>query len=242
MLKKIANLVRCVATQLIALYFMLGSPSPIWAAVDRPSDLCGRALQLAAAETGVPIAVLRAISMIESGRSIEGAIEPWPWAVNMQGAGHWFNSRREALTFIKVSRSAGAESFDVGCFQINFRWHGHAFPSIEAMIDPETNARYAADFLAQLYEEFGDWSAAAGAYHSRTAEFANRYRSRFDRTFATLSQEEEGPTPTRSYTPEPVQPTPNTFPLLVVTGSQGHMGSLVPLSGTKPTSPRLVME
>ena len=56
--------------------------------------------------------------------------------------------------------------------QINYRWHGHAFPSLEAMFDPEWTATYAAQFLRTLYEERGDWSAAAGAYHSLTPELA----------------------------------------------------------------------
>ena len=64
--------------------------------------------------------------------------------------------------------AAGRRSFDVGCFQINYHWHGHNFPSLEAMFDPDTGADYAARFLQSLYAERGNWSAAAGAYHSQT--------------------------------------------------------------------------
>ena len=70
--------------------------------------------------------------------------------------------------------------------QINYRWHGHAFPTLDDMFDPEWTATYAAQFLRTLYEERGDWSAAAGAYHSLTPEFANIYRARFDRIVAGL--------------------------------------------------------
>ena len=72
--------------------------------------------------------------------------------------------------------------------QINYRWHGHAFPSLEDMFDPEWTATYAAQFLRTLYEERGSWSAAAGAYHSLTPELAQKYRARFDRLLAGLDR------------------------------------------------------
>ena len=42
------------------------------------------------------------------------------------------------------------------------------FPSLESMFDPQVGAGYAARFLKSLYAERGNWSAAAGAYHSQT--------------------------------------------------------------------------
>mgnify|MGYP000052600114 CR=1 FL=1 len=44
--------------------------------------------------------------------------------------------------------------------------------------DPLTNARYAARFLNELYAPRNDWSRAASAYHSATAEHAEPYRQR----------------------------------------------------------------
>ena len=98
----------------------------------------------------------------------------WPWAINREGKGYWFKTREEALAFAKASLAEGRTSFDVGCVQINYRWHGHAFPSLEDMFDPEWTATYAAQFLRTLYEERGSWSAAAGAYHSLTPELARQ--------------------------------------------------------------------
>ena len=92
----------------------------------------------------------------------------------------------EALAFARASVAAGRTSFDVGCFQINYFWHGRNFPSLEAMFDPETGADYAASFLKSLYQERGDWSAAAGAYHSQLPDRAGVYRTRFDRILAGL--------------------------------------------------------
>ncbi len=54
------------------------------------------------------------------------------------------------------------------------------------MFDPDTGADYAAQFLKSLYAERGNWSAAAGAYHSQTPARASVYRARFDRIIAGL--------------------------------------------------------
>ncbi|MCX7890624.1 MAG: transglycosylase SLT domain-containing protein [Rhodobacteraceae bacterium] len=155
-------------------------------AVGDPAAICEAAAREAAATTGVPLAVLMAISLTETGRRQAGRMRPWPWTVNMEGAGHWFADREAALAYVAREFARGARSFDVGCFQINYRWHGHAFPSVEAMFDPRANAIYAARFLARLHAEAGDWSLAAGAYHSRTPAFAERYRARFDRFVRAL--------------------------------------------------------
>ncbi len=158
--------------------------------VAETSALCDAAAAHAAAKRDVPLAVLRALTLTETGRKLDGAHRAWPWTVNMEGEGVWFDGPDDALAYVRGRHKRGARSFDVGCFQINYKWHGDAFPSFEAMFDPTDNADYAAQFIRALYEEFGDWSKAAGAYHSRSPEFAEKYRKRFDRILASL-----GPAP-----------------------------------------------
>lgn len=151
--------------------------------------LCLAAADAAAEAEGIPPAVLRALTRTETGRSRGGKLQPWPWTVNMEGAGHWFDSRAEALAYVEREQARGARSFDVGCFQINHRWHGQHFASVDAMFDPAVNAAYAARFVRELYDETGDWSRAAGYFHSRTPQFYERYRSRFDRLLAAAEGE-----------------------------------------------------
>ena len=180
-------------------------------------ELCERAIGHGAAEVGIPEAVLRAIALTETGRWERGRLRPWPWAVNREGQGHWFATRDEKLAFAHASVAAGRHSFDMGCFQINFHWHGHGFPSLEAMADPETGAVYAARFLRDLYGEFGSWSAAAGAYHSRTPEHADRYRARFDRILAGLGGEAAPPDPAVAEAPRAPIPTRRVRGPLIIT-------------------------
>ncbi|MFS4437038.1 lytic transglycosylase domain-containing protein [Paracoccaceae bacterium GXU_MW_L88] len=144
-----------------------------------------------AASGHVPAEVLAAITITETGRNGQ----PWPWTVNLEGKGHWFDTRDAALAFARKARAAGRTSFDVGCFQVNYRWHGEYFASLEDMFEPRVNAAYASKFLGDLFNETGSWSAAAGAYHSRTPKYANIYRARFDRIIAQLDL------PAQSYQP-----------------------------------------
>ena len=195
--------------------------------------ICENAALVAARESGVPIDVLRAISLTETGRKNADGFLPWPWTVNMEGAGKWFDTRQEARAYVGKHFDRGARSFDVGCFQINYRWHGHAFRSIDEMFDPLANARYAASFLSDLHDELGSWSKAAGAYHSRTPKFARKYTARFDRIRSRLPE----PQPVTLAVAEPIapQPTPeiiariNRYPLLQP-GGPASRGSLVPLN------------
>jgi len=217
---------------------MLAADAAAARTVADPSQLCEIAAQRAARATGVPIAVLRAISLTETGRRRGGQTVPWPWTVNMEGKGEWFADPASAQTYVDAHFRRGARSFDVGCFQLNYKWHGKGFTSIEQMFDPEANALYAARFLADLYREMGDWSRAAGAYHSRTPQYATRYRKQFDRFLARLgaghlagpdSPAASFPAPLESL-PEIAEPRVNTFPLLQAGGAVHGMGSLVPLA------------
>ncbi len=213
---------------------LLVAASAVRPSTDLPA-LCDRAASEAAARSGVPLSVLRAITLAETGRALSGAFRPWPWTVNMEGAGHWFATRDEALAFVRKEYARGARSFDVGCFQINYKWHGQAFDSVEQMFDPEANAAYAAAFLRRLYESEGSWPQAAGAYHSLTPEFADRYRERFERIHAGLAGT---PAPVveipdivaAANRNAPPAPRENRFPLFIA-GAPGSAGSLVPRGG-----------
>lgn len=175
---------------------------------------------MAAQDTGVPIDILLAISRVESGRATDGALAPWPWTINADGTGRFYETKAEAVAAAEAHLTDGTGTFDIGCFQLNIRWHGQAFSTFEDMFDPEKNAEYAARFLISLYEEAGTWAGAVQAYHSRTPELAQAY---LDRVKAVLE------TPGATDLP-PLVPMvrENNFPLLQA-GAQGAFGSVVPM-------------
>ena len=205
-------------------------------------EICDQAAQYAAQKTGVPISVLQAITRTETGRKRNGTMQPWPWTVNMEGKGVWFPSEDQARAYVYKNYKRGARSFDIGCFQINYKWHGREFASIEEMFQPIPNALYAAKFLQKLYREKQDWSKAAGAYHSRTAKYANKYQIRFNSfrnkllandtpavnlAIGPLIAEVKTGTPTAASRPSQIRV--NTYPLLKTGTRPNNLGSLVPL-------------
>lgn len=196
--------------------------TPAVAAQD-PAALCEDAARHAAAESGVPVEVLLAITLTETGRRQGGALRPWPWAINAAGDSLWFATPAEAIAHAESLLAADRQNFDVGCFQLNVRWHGENFASLGDMFDPRANARHAARFLTDLFAETGDWSRAAAAYHSRTPEFADRYRQKFDTILASLDPAPQTAPPVRGDT----ERGENGFPLLKA-GARGGLGSLVP--------------
>ncbi|MFC0813490.1 hypothetical protein ACFHYO_15420 [Paracoccus panacisoli] len=155
---------------------------------DQPAAVCEWAALTAAAEVGVPPDILATLTLTETGRRRAGVVRPWAWSVNAEGAGSWFDDPAEALAFAQDRIDQGRLNLDIGCFQLNYRWHGENFPSVVEMFDPLENARYAARFVRDLYAETGDWRRAAGAFHSRTAVNATKYLARFDELRAAFLQ------------------------------------------------------
>lgn len=141
------------------------------------------AARIGAAE-GLPAGLLPAISRIESGRKIDKSVRAWPWTLNHAGKGLFFETRDEALAYLRKTVANGPRNIDVGCMQINNYWHGKHFPSLEAMIDPETNIRYAVRYLKELFREKGSWDAAVRNYHSPDPVRGARYQ----RAFAAAQQ------------------------------------------------------
>lgn len=189
-----------------------------------PAALCDHAAARAAAETGVPIDILLAISRVESGRRDKGTLNPWPWTINADGKGSFYPTKSEAMAAAEAHLIDGTASFDIGCFQLNIRWHGQAFTSFDEMFDPQRNAEYAAGFLLTLYQETGSWAEAVAAYHSRTPDLAESY---LEKVKAVLRDGGPPPVP-----PPAVLPRENRFPLLQA-GTQGSLGSVVPFNAAR---------
>ncbi|WP_419898811.1 lytic transglycosylase domain-containing protein [Roseomonas sp. USHLN139] len=145
-----------------------------------PGALCRAAVQAAEREAGLPPQLLAAIALVESARPDPGTGRPapWPWTINAEGAGQYFDNQPAAVAAARELQARGVRLIDVGCLQVNLHHHPTAFGSLEAAFDPMANARYAAAFLRRLQAVSGDWVTAAGLYHSGTAERAEAYRLR----------------------------------------------------------------
>lgn len=151
-----------------------------------PSQACLDAIASAETVRGVPAGFLLAIARVESGRvePRSGLVQPWPWTIDIGGKGAFYDTRTQAVDAVREKQAQGVASIDVGCMQVNLQQHPAAFASLDDAFDPVVNTRYAANFLAALHQESGDWTIAAGLYHSRTEELAGPYRLAVANRFA----------------------------------------------------------
>lgn len=134
---------------------------------------------------GIPMHLLAAISSTESGRWHDqlGLALPWPWTINVEGKGYYFDSKAEAVAKTAAFIRGGARSIDVGCMQVNLKHHPKAFRSLEEAFDPATNVAYGAKFLRGNYDDLGDWVKATAAYHSRTNQRGKEYLARIEKSW-----------------------------------------------------------
>ncbi len=156
---------------------------PAWAepitAPLSPFAQCDQAIGAAAKLPGhVPDKLLPSIARVESGRldAATGRVRPWPWTINVEGVGYFFDSKPEVISAVQAFQAKGKRSIDVGCMQVNLMHHPKAFTDLDAAFDPDTNARYAVKFLTGLYQQTRDWPLATAWYHSSTPEFGEEYQ------------------------------------------------------------------
>lgn len=128
----------------------------------------------------MPPSLLGAIARVESGRldPATGRVRPWPWTINVEGVGSFYNSKEEVIAAAQATQAKGIRSIDVGCMQVNLLHHPTAFRDLDAAFDPPTNAAYAVRFLSALYGQTKDWSLATAMYHSQTQERGEDYQRR----------------------------------------------------------------
>ena len=128
----------------------------------RAALLCEHALAAAARESGVPLDILYSVGLTETGH--KGVLGPYD--LNIDGRSVLSETLAEALQTYARAEQSGAKFIDIGCMQINHRFHAAHFRSLEDMFDPERNVRYAAGFLKILYAQEGSWTLAVARYNA----------------------------------------------------------------------------
>lgn len=148
--------------------------------LSREARTCAQPIGAQERLKNIPKGLLAAVSLAETGRwnASDGENVAWPWTVTTGGKGHYLPSRVDAVAFVKALQADGVENIDVGCMQINLKYHPDAFASIEQAFDPAANAAYAATFLRERFAVTWSWILAAGQYHSTTPELNQKYRDK----------------------------------------------------------------
>lgn len=147
--------------------------------------LCTQHFPVEERKNNIPTHLLAAISTTESGRWHQGLgmAVPWPWTINVDGKGYYFDNKAQAIAQTRNFMAQGHESIDVGCMQVNLKHHAKAFRTLEEAFDPQANVAYAAKFLHDNYAELGDWIKATAAYHSRTSSLGQRYLAEIEKSW-----------------------------------------------------------
>ncbi len=134
-----------------------GEPGGAFANADQGTSPCYAWAAVAEQTYGMPKGLMTAIVTQESGGHA--------YVLNVDGKPFKYGSAAEAAYAIQ-DKARTAYEIDVGCGQLNIRWHGVKFKTLGALLDPRVNMSYAAWHLSVLYKQTGSWAKAAGHYHS----------------------------------------------------------------------------
>ena len=151
-----------LAARLLAAAFTFSAAVTIAAAGGAGANLCEREMARASEKHGVPLSVLYAVGLTETGRGDSLR----PYALNVEGQASYDTDKSSALRRFEAARSRGVKLIDVGCMQINHAFHARHFASAEQMFDPAANVEYAARFLSELKSREGNWTMAVARYHA----------------------------------------------------------------------------
>lgn len=133
-----------------------------------------------------PPELLYSIALQESGKVIGGQYKPRAWTLNVCGKGIHFNTKDEALLFLKEAIDVSC-SVDIGIMQIHWQSHHEKFKNYEEALDPIKNIDVGAQILKDQYIRVNDWYEATGRYHSPgNKRLASIYR---DKVFKILKKE-----------------------------------------------------
>lgn len=149
-------------------------------------EMCATATKNAEKTYGIKENLLQTIAIVESGRWDKTTNKriSWPWTVHANGKGYYFTTKEQAITAVKAMQKKGQTNIDVGCMQINLKYHGTAFNTLEEAFDPEKNVAYSAQFLQQLYKRTNqNWKKTAMYYHSKDKRKGINYKNRLEKHY-----------------------------------------------------------
>ncbi len=134
----------------------------------------------------IPDKLLTSISLVESGIKKNNNFVSWPWTLNVAGKPMFFDNKDDALNFLK--KNYKNKNIDVGCMQISLKYHINEFDSLENILDPDTNVKYAAKFLRKLFLKHKRWNEAISRYHSSVPKRKTQYLNRVKNYWSDIRQ------------------------------------------------------
>lgn len=193
------------------------------------SKLCTRYFTPYENSLKMPRNILRVISTHESGkwyRPLRKNI-PWPWTVNVNGRGYYYENKQQAIAAVKEFMNEGKTSIDVGCMQINLKYHPDAFYSLEQAFEPKYNVGYGASLLTKHYKRQKSWRTAIKYYHNRDPKKGKRYLAHIYRTWKKMDSSFKGSTSSTIKNNQEFVPTPKFKSKESVVSSISNVGGVI---------------
>ena len=151
----------------IFISFFLFIIKDTYAATPKKNKSCEKVIETIEDLTDIPKNLLLSIGKSESGRILKNNKHViWPWTVNHAGKSLFFDTKKQMKKYVFENVEKKDFNLDVGCMQINLKWHKNNFKKISDMFAVEPNVSYAASFLLQLKNKHGSWDKAIKHYHS----------------------------------------------------------------------------
>ena len=127
---------------------------------------CEKTIESIELQTDIPKGLLLGIGKAEAIRKINNKYIIWPWTINHAGKSMFFDTKKQMRNYVSKNLKKNDFNIDVGCMQINIKWHKNNFKKIADMFEVSPNISYAASFLLQLKNKHGSWDKAIKHYHS----------------------------------------------------------------------------
>ena len=90
-----------------------------------------------------------------------------------EGKSIYFDAKEDVINYLEKNKDK--KSIDVGCMQINTKYHMSNFSNFAQMIEPKENVKYAAIFLSKLFKRHKSWNEAISRYHSSNPHKQKKY-------------------------------------------------------------------
>ena len=151
----------------IFIIFFLFVIKDTYSSTHKKNKSCEKVIETIEDYTDIPKNLLLSIGKSESGRILKNNKHViWPWTVNHAGKSLFFDTKKQMQKYVLKHVELKDYNLDVGCMQINLKWHKNNFKKISDMFAIEPNVSYAASFLLQLKNKHGSWDKAIKHYHS----------------------------------------------------------------------------
>ncbi len=137
-----------------------------------PPNICERELARASKKYNVPLEILYAVGLTESGYA--GFLQPY--TLYIEGKDYISNNLQDALKLFREAYGRGVQLIDIGCMQVNYYWHKDEFNSLEEIFNPRLNVEQAARFLQELKKRHGSWTMALARYNAGPKNTVGQHR------------------------------------------------------------------